>query len=70
MSPIGMESWVTPQELADELRIPLATIYQWRHRGDGPVGHRIGRHVRYRRQNIEHWLVQQRDAPPNDRRAS
>jgi excisionase family DNA binding protein len=64
------EPWVTPQELADELRVPLATIYQWRYRGDGPVGHRIGRHVRYRRQDIERWLVRRRDTPPNDGRAS
>jgi hypothetical protein len=35
------------------------TLYRWRHRGDGPVGYRIGRHVRYRREAVEAWLKQQ-----------
>ena len=37
------------------------TLYRWRHKGDGPVGHRIGRHVKYRRATVEAWLEAQAD---------
>ena len=50
-------------ELADYLRVPIATIYQWRHHHRGPASYRIGRHVRYRQSDIEHWLEAQRDTP-------
>jgi excisionase family DNA binding protein len=53
-------------ELADYLGVPVATIYRWRTAQDGPVGYRIGRHVRYRARDIEHWLHTQRD-PHDDR---
>ncbi len=53
--------WQTPEELAEELRIPVGTIYQWRYRGVGPLGHRIGRHVRYHRADVDRWLAEQRD---------
>jgi hypothetical protein len=54
--------WLTPDELADELRLPVGTIYGWRYRGLGPVGHRIGRHVRYHRNDVDSWIDTQRDA--------
>ena len=38
------------------LDVPLRTIYRWRSRHDGPRGYRIGRHVRYRVDDIERWL--------------
>ena len=50
-----------PDELASFLGIPLATIYQWRSRGNGPCGIRVGRHVRYRIEDVERWLDEQRD---------
>ena len=43
------------------LQPPVTTLYQWRHRGDGPPGYRIGRHVRYRRAAVEAWLESQTD---------
>jgi excisionase family DNA binding protein len=43
------------------LGIAVHTLYRWRHKGDGPVGYRVGRHVRYRREAVEAWLEQQAD---------
>lgn len=51
--------WISPEQLAAELSIPVKTLYQWRWRGTGPRGHRIGRHLRYRRRDIEAWLATQ-----------
>lgn len=44
------------EELADYLRIPRTTIYVWRSNGVGPPGIKIGRHVRFRRDDVEAWL--------------
>jgi excisionase family DNA binding protein len=49
-------------DLATYLDVPVATIYRWRYRRQGPLGYRIGRHVRYRTDDIERWLEAQRDA--------
>ncbi len=48
--------WLSPQDLADELGVPVSTVYGWRHTGAGPVGHKVGRHVRFRRSDVEAWL--------------
>jgi excisionase family DNA binding protein len=42
------ERLMTVAELAELLGVPVTTLYQWRHRGEGPPGYRVGRHVRYR----------------------
>lgn len=54
------ERLLTMREVADWLGVPLGTAYVWRSRGGGPPGIRVGRHVRYRRQDVERWLEQRR----------
>ena len=51
--------WLTPVELSEEIKIPLQTLYGWRRGGTGPPAHRIGRHLRYRRSDVETWLADQ-----------
>lgn len=46
----------SPAELAEYLDIPLQTIRRWRHTGEGPVGGRFGKHIRYRNKDIERWI--------------
>ncbi|MDP8977060.1 MAG: helix-turn-helix domain-containing protein [Actinomycetota bacterium] len=53
---------MTVVQLAQFLQVPVATIYQWRHRGEAPRGLRIGRYVRFRRSDVERWLQLQADA--------
>jgi excisionase family DNA binding protein len=60
--PSAIEPLMTPGEVARFLGLPLRTIYRWRSRGDGPRGYRVGRHVRYRARDVEHWLERHRDA--------
>lgn len=50
-------SLLTPQELSEYLQVPVATLYQWRHRGEGPAASRIGRHLRYRRSDVDAWVT-------------
>jgi excisionase family DNA binding protein len=51
-----------PADLADYLGVPVQTIYQWRTRGYGPAGIRIGKHVRYRPADVEVWIADQIEA--------
>ena len=56
-----VERLLSLPELSEMLGVPIDTLYGWRHRGEGPVGYRIGRHVRYRRSAVEAWLELHRD---------
>jgi len=48
-------------DVSEMLGIAVHTFYSWRYKGDGPVGYRVGRHVRYRREAVEAWLEQHVD---------
>ena len=51
---------LTMQEVADVVRVPVATLRYWRHLGIGPRSFRIGRSVRYwRREVFFAWLDDQ-----------
>lgn len=50
---------LTAQELAEQLGVPLATLYQWNTKGTGPKRIRMGRHVRYRLSDVDAWLDRQ-----------
>lgn len=52
-----------PEEVAAFLGVPLRTIYRWRSRHEGPRGYRVGRHVRYRLDDVEGWLADRSDTP-------
>ncbi len=53
---------LTIKQLAELLQVPVPTIYRWRHLGEGPRGIRVsGRHVRYRRSDVEAFLQERAD---------
>jgi excisionase family DNA binding protein len=54
------EPLLTPTEVAILLNIPMKSLYQWRYQGTGPPCHKIGRHLRYRRRDVEEWFEKQR----------
>jgi hypothetical protein len=53
---------LTLAEAADVLRTPVATLRYWRHRRVGPPCFRVGRRVVYRRDELDRWITEQRDA--------
>ena len=61
-----VKEWFTVNELAEWLQMSPHTVYKWRCINTGPVGHRIGRHLRFRREDVEAWLEQRRDKPTGD----
>jgi predicted DNA-binding transcriptional regulator AlpA len=50
---------LTMQEVADVVRVPVATLRYWRHLGTGPRSFRNGRSVRYWRREVFAWLADQ-----------
>jgi predicted site-specific integrase-resolvase len=46
----------TPQDVSAYLQVPVATLYQWRYLGTGPVAYRAGRHLRYDPDEVRAWL--------------
>ena len=52
---------LTLQEVADVVRVPVATLRYWRHLGTGPRSFRLGRRVLYRRDDINAWIGAQHD---------
>jgi excisionase family DNA binding protein len=54
MEPI--DRLLTVEDLADYLGVPVATIYAWRYRRQGPPGFRVGRHLRFRWSDIQQWI--------------
>lgn len=51
--------WGTKQ-VAHYLGVPVQTLYQWRMRGYGPPGSKIGKHLRYESAEVVAWFKSQR----------
>jgi predicted DNA-binding transcriptional regulator AlpA len=59
VAPHADDELLTIQEVADIVRVPVATLRYWRHLGTGPRSFRIGRSVRYWRMEVFAWLDEQ-----------
>jgi excisionase family DNA binding protein len=57
-----MSRLLTPDEVAERLRVPRATLSQWRYLRSGPPAIRVGRHLRYPEDGFEAWLKQLAEA--------
>ncbi|TDD56602.1 helix-turn-helix transcriptional regulator [Saccharopolyspora elongata] len=43
-------------DVSNYLGVPVGTLYQWRSRGYGPVGRKIGKYVRFKPDDVERWF--------------
>lgn len=59
-----MEDFTDPQGVAQLANVPLRTVYAWRSKGYLPPAYRLGKHVRWRRSDIEAWLEAHRETEP------
>lgn len=55
----GQRNVLTLEEVAQRVRVPLATCRYWRATGSGPPTFRVGRHVVAFEDAVEAWLEQQ-----------
>jgi len=54
-----VETTWTIHDVSAYLRIPVGTLYQWRHRRIGPKAAKVGRHLRYHPAEVKAWLAEQ-----------
>lgn len=53
------DRWLTRQELADRLQLPVTTLAQWAFKKTGPRFAKIGRYTRYRLSDVIAWENEQ-----------
>jgi excisionase family DNA binding protein len=61
-----LDPLLSVRDLAEYLGLPIATLYTWRYRGQGPSGFRVGRHLRYRQSDVDGWIQQQMAGEESD----
>ncbi|HEY9440323.1 MAG TPA: helix-turn-helix domain-containing protein [Streptomyces sp.] len=50
------DRYLTPDDIAALLSVPLETVYAWRKKRTGPPGFRIGKHLRYDPEAVRAWI--------------
>lgn len=54
--------YLTTEQFGALIHKPVGTIRNWRHRGYGPRGFKVGNTVLYRRSVVERWIADQERA--------
>ena len=58
-TPHARDALLSIGEVADLVRVPVATLRYWRHLRTGPRSFKVGRSVRYWRTDVLSWLEEQ-----------
>lgn len=61
-SSIAEDRLWTVDDVSYYLCVPVQTLYWWRVEGLGPRGMRLGRHLRYRPEDVKAWAALQAEA--------
>jgi excisionase family DNA binding protein len=56
--------YYSPEGLAALLNVPVGTVYRWNYERTGPPRVRVGKHVRYRREDVEAWISSRTERHP------
>lgn len=51
------EEYLTAAQLAELLQVPEKTVLVWRREGSGPPSGKFGRHIRFRRSDVDNWAA-------------
>lgn len=55
----ALEALLNPTEVSHYLGVPIGTLANWRYQGRGPAFLRVGRHARYRIEDLAMWVEAQ-----------
>tara|TARA_Y100001970_G_scaffold225716_1_gene278861 strand:+ start:4419 stop:4862 length:444 start_codon:yes stop_codon:yes gene_type:complete len=61
------EQYLTINDLCELLSVTPKTVTSWRYRGVGPASFKAGKHVRYKRSDIDTWIEQNKCTPKNQK---
>jgi excisionase family DNA binding protein len=53
-----MPELFTIKEAAAYLNVPVATLRWWRVQGTGPPAAKLGKHLRYNKEELERWVAE------------
>ena len=56
---VPLDQLLRPDSVSEGIGVPETTLAQWRYLGTGPAYIKVGKHVRYRRSDLEAWLDSQ-----------
>ncbi len=56
---MGDEKLLTIGEVAAYLDVPVETLRKWRAQRQGPKAIKLGRHLRYRPEDVDQWVTEQ-----------
>jgi excisionase family DNA binding protein len=56
MTAVVVEPLWTIDDLANFLRVPVKTIYEWRRHKRGPQAVRIGKYLRFDPEHVRAWI--------------
>lgn len=59
-----MEQHLSPEDLAQRYKVPIATVYRWNSESTGPRRLKVGKHVRYRLSDVQAWEAKHLTADP------
>ena len=53
------DQMLTITQVAELLQVPVETMRKWRAQNSGPQAIKLGRHVRYRPEDVDRWVQEQ-----------
>jgi len=52
-----MAQLLTIEQVADQLQVPVDTLYYWRSKKQGPPALKVGKHLRWQQADVDAWLA-------------
>ncbi|MET9412646.1 helix-turn-helix domain-containing protein [Streptomyces klenkii] len=57
------DRYLTPEDLVELFRLPsVETVYAWRRKGTGPLGFRVGKHLRFDPEVVRAYVQSRTDS--------
>jgi excisionase family DNA binding protein len=66
---VGRDRLMTIDEVAEYTQLPKNTLYKMRSQGTGPRAARLGKHLRYRKTDVDVWITAHLDDAPREVRS-
>lgn len=48
---------LTPEDVCEQLQVPISTLYKWRERNYGPPALKVGKFLRYQPADVEAFIA-------------
>ncbi|WP_338750176.1 helix-turn-helix domain-containing protein [Janibacter alittae] len=53
---VTFPQFMTVQEVAKLLQVPVSTVYHWAAYGEGPPSFKVGKHRRFKASAVAEWI--------------